>query len=66
MLAETVHVAESLGDAPAIGLHVYGGDILELPRRMWDPDTLTEHSLDWGVYETFARRASAASAAPLA
>ena len=66
MLAETVHVAESLGDAPAIGLHVYGGDILELPRRMWDPDTLTEHPLDWGVYETFARRASAASAAPLA
>ncbi len=27
MRAETVHVAECLGEAPAIGLHVYGGDI---------------------------------------
>src|SRR5215510_6548323 len=26
---DTVHVAECLGRAPAIGLHVYGGDILE-------------------------------------
>lgn len=34
MRADTAHVAECLGNAPAIGLHVYGGDILELPRRM--------------------------------
>jgi predicted metal-dependent enzyme (double-stranded beta helix superfamily) len=64
MLAESVHVAESLGDTPAIGLHVYGGDILELPRRMWDPRTLAEHPLDWTLYEQFARVASAAAAAP--
>jgi predicted metal-dependent enzyme (double-stranded beta helix superfamily) len=66
MLAETVHVAESIGDRPAIGLHVYGGDILELPRRMWDPQTLAEHPLDWTLYENFARVASKAAAAPLA
>ena len=64
MLAETVHVAESLGETAAIGLHVYGGDILELPRRMWDPRTLAEHPLEWTLYEQFARIASAGSSAP--
>lgn len=66
MRAETVHVAECLGDKPAIGLHVYGGDILALPRKMWDPETLEEHTLDWTLYEQFAQRASRAAAAPLA
>jgi predicted metal-dependent enzyme (double-stranded beta helix superfamily) len=65
MLGETVHVAESIGTQPAIGLHVYGGDILGLPRRMWDPRTLEEHALDWTLYESFARIASQADAAPL-
>jgi predicted metal-dependent enzyme (double-stranded beta helix superfamily) len=64
MRAETVHVAECVGSAPAVGLHVYGGDILELPRRMWNPETLEEHPLEWAQYETFARIASKASAAP--
>ncbi len=64
MLADAVHVAECLGSVPAIGLHVYGGDIFDLPRRMWNPQTLDEHPLDWTLYETFARAASAAAAAP--
>jgi predicted metal-dependent enzyme (double-stranded beta helix superfamily) len=64
MLGETVHVAECIGTAPAIGLHVYGGDILDLPRRMWNPETLEEHPLDWTLYETFARTASKAASAP--
>ena len=64
MRAETPHVAESVGNAPTIGLHVYGGDIFELPRRMWHPQTLEEHRLDWALYENFARIASEASAAP--
>ena len=64
MRADTVHVAECVGEAPAIGLHVYGGDILELPRRMWDPVTLEEHALDWALYENFARVASQAPGAP--
>ena len=66
MMADTVHVAECLGNEPAVGLHVYGGDILELPRRMWNPETLAAHPLEWGLYETFARTASAAASAPLA
>lgn len=64
MRADTVHVAECLGDTPAIGLHVYGGDILELPRRMWNPETLEEHALDWELYESFAQVASKAASAP--
>ena len=64
MRAETAHVAECIGAVPAIGLHVYGGDILELPRRMWNPETLEEHPLDWTQYEVFARVASKAASAP--
>lgn len=66
MRAETVHVAECLGDRPAIGLHVYGGDIFTLPRRMWNPETLEGHELDWTLYEQFAQTASRAAAAPAA
>ena len=64
MRRDTVHVAECVGEAPTIGLHVYGGDLLELPRRMWNPETLEEHPLDWTLYETFARAASQAAHAP--
>ena len=64
MLADTAHVAECIGSAPAVGLHVYGGDILDLPRRMWNPQTLEEHALDWTLYETFAQSASKAASAP--
>ena len=64
MRADTPHVAECMSSAPAIGLHVYGGDIFELPRRMWHPQTLEEHRLDWTLYEKFAGIASAAPAAP--
>lgn len=64
MRAETAHVAECVGNRETIGLHVYGGDIFRLPRRMWDPETLQAHPLDWTIYETFARKASAAAGAP--
>lgn len=64
MLADTAHVAECMGSAPAVGLHVYGGDILDLPRRMWNPQTLEEHALDWTLYEQFAQAASKAAGAP--
>jgi quercetin dioxygenase-like cupin family protein len=66
MLADTAHVAECIGNVPAIGLHVYGGDILDLPRRMWHPETLAEHALDWVLYEQFAQAASKAASAPAA
>ena len=62
--ADTPHVAECVGNAPTIGLHGYGGDIFELPRRMWHPQTLEEHPLDWALYPEFARIATEAQAAP--
>jgi predicted metal-dependent enzyme (double-stranded beta helix superfamily) len=62
MRSDTVHVAECLGDAPAIGLHVYGGDILELPRRMWHPETLQEHALDYAQLRPSHIASKAASA----
>jgi len=64
MRADTPHVVECVGNAPTIGLHVYGGDIFELPRRMWHPQTLEEHRLDWSLYEKFAGIASEAPTAP--
>jgi predicted metal-dependent enzyme (double-stranded beta helix superfamily) len=65
MPAEAVHVAECTSDEPAIGLHVYGDNVLGVERQMWDPDTLDEQPLDWSKYEGLAQRASAASKAPL-
>lgn len=65
MPVEAAHVVESLGDEPAIGLHVYGGDVLGVERSMWDPETLEEHPLTWDHYETLAQRASEADKAPL-
>ena len=62
--ADNAHVAECLGQEPAIGLHVYGGNVLGLERRMWDPDTLIGQPLDWSLYEDLAERASKAASAP--
>jgi predicted metal-dependent enzyme (double-stranded beta helix superfamily) len=64
MRAEAAHVAECVGSAPTIGLHVYGGDIFELSRRMWHPQTLEVHPLDWAIYPEFARIATEAPSAP--
>lgn len=65
MPVETVHVVQCRSNVPAIGLHVYGGDIFALARRMWNPETLEEHALDWALYEKFAQTASKAANAPL-
>ncbi|MBT6274831.1 MAG: cysteine dioxygenase family protein [Chromatiales bacterium] len=65
MRADAVHVAECIGDEPAVGLHVYGANVLGTDRQMWDPVTLEQHPLDWSYYEGFAQRASAAAGAPL-
>ena len=65
MPAEAAHAVETVGGEAAIGLHVYGGDVLGVARSMWDPDTLEEHPLEWDHYEILARKASAADKAPL-
>jgi len=65
MPADVIHVVECLTDEPAVGLHVYGADVLGVDRQMWDPDTLAEQALDWDHYEELAQRASKAERAPL-
>ena len=65
MGSETVHVAACVGTEPAVGLHVYGADVLGVDRQMWDPDSLAEEPLNFERYESLAQRASAAPRAPL-
>ena len=64
MRPDTVHVVECIGDEDTTGLHVYGGDILTLPRQMWHPKTLREQPLDFAKYDALARVAAKMAAAP--
>ena len=64
MPADCAHVAECLGDEPAIGLHVYGANVLGVERSMWDPESMEEQQLDWRQYEPLAQKASAMTGAP--
>jgi predicted metal-dependent enzyme (double-stranded beta helix superfamily) len=36
---DDVHAVTAVGDEPAIGIHVYGGNIGTLRRRSYDPAT---------------------------
>ena len=65
MAADAVHVAECTSDKPALGLHVYGGNVLGVEREMWDPETLECLPLDWSKYEGLAQRATKLDKAPL-
>lgn len=62
--ADCAHVAECAGNEPAIGLHVYGANVLGVERSMWDPETMMELPLDWTEYEPLAKKASAMASAP--
>lgn len=62
--ANMAHVAECIGDEPAIGLHIYGANVLGIDRLMWDPETLKAMPLDWRQYEPLAQKASAMNGAP--
>jgi len=62
--ADMAHVAECTGAEPAIGLHVYGANVLGVERLMWDPETGEPEKLDWRRYEPLAQKASAMAGAP--
>jgi quercetin dioxygenase-like cupin family protein len=64
MPADRAHVAECIGTEPAIGLHIYGANVLGIERNMWDPETMQESVLDWTKYEPLAIKASAMTGAP--
>ncbi|MDX1431674.1 MAG: cysteine dioxygenase family protein [Gammaproteobacteria bacterium] len=63
MRAEAAHVAECTGGDDAVGLHVYGGDIVNLPRTMWHPETVEPAPYSPAEYEKLARIASRAARA---
>lgn len=63
MNEDTIHVAECATDEPAIALHVYGGDLDFLPRRVWHPETFDEYPMEMDRYEEYSRIASANSKA---
>lgn len=50
MRPEVIHVAECVSSAPAVGLHVYGGDLPILSRSVWHPHTLVEHAHSEPMY----------------
>lgn len=62
--ADMAHVAECMSDQPAIGLHVYGTNVLGVDRLMWDPENGAPEKLDWRKYEPLAQKASAMAGAP--
>ena len=66
MNEDTIHVAECATDEPAVALHVYGGDLDYLPRRIWHPHTLEEFPMEMEHYQELSVIASRDSDAPLA
>lgn len=66
MNEDSIHVAECATDEPAIALHVYGGDLDYLPRRMWHPHTLEEFPMEMAHYQELSVIASGDHGAPLA
>ena len=66
MNEDSIHVAECATDEPAIALHVYGGDLDYLPRRMWHPHTLEEFPMRMDHYQELSAIASRDHRAPLA
>ncbi len=58
MDGNAIHVVEC-ADQPSVALHVYGGDLDQLPRSIWHPHTLEEFAMETDRYEEFSRLASA-------
>lgn len=53
MATGAIHVVDCAGDEPAVGLHVYGGDLPAIDRSVWHPETLEEHPLTDDTYAAF-------------
>ena len=41
-----IHSIRNHGQTPMRVLHAYGGDLLAVKRRMWNPETLVEMDFD--------------------
>ena len=52
-----IHAISSPAHAPARAIHVYLGDIYDVDRSIFDPDTLEEHPMTDDRYDAFCRPA---------
>lgn len=65
---DVIHAIANPLDVPMNGIHVYGGNLMSVPRSMWQPKTLEKETYDpakffgWCAELTEARKADAASA----
>jgi predicted metal-dependent enzyme (double-stranded beta helix superfamily) len=60
VLDETaIHAIANPLDAATLGLHVYGGDLLDAPRDVWDPDTGRREPFTQERFAEFSRRVNA-------
>lgn len=59
MPEDAIHTVECAGAEPAVGLHVYGTDLITGPRRIWDPVTFEAFAHSEARYADLAKRASA-------
>jgi predicted metal-dependent enzyme (double-stranded beta helix superfamily) len=58
---DAVHsVVNPLAHAYTGAVHIYGGDFMETPRSMWDPDTMEEQRADGETVQRLFRQAEAA------
>ena len=57
MPEDAIHTVACAGDQPAIGLHVYGTDLVTAPRRIWDPVSFEAFSHSEARYAELAARA---------
>jgi len=53
---DAVHAIENPLDRPSFAIHVYGGDLLSAPRRMWNPFTLREEPYEYQAALRYARQ----------
>lgn len=53
-----IHAISSPTDQPARAIHVYLGDIYDVDRSVFDPDSLAEHPMTDELYDQFCRPAT--------
>jgi len=53
---DAVHAIENPLEGTSFAIHVYGGDLLSAPRRMWNPFTLQEEPFEYQTARHYARQ----------
>ena len=62
LAVDVIHAIENPGAQVARGLHVYGGDLAAVARRMWDPRTQRAVAFHPPTFEQWGEELSAAEA----